>query len=171
MLVRGISTTFLVVRSILNRVRYTLLMLIGSLLLAAICFSVAEQKSLWDSVWWAVVSGWTVGYGDIFPVTTFGRLLAIVYIAWFNLLWIIVTAHVLAAVLVDKNAFTSEEQETMKATLLEIGQRLGVIDQARTTLPTAKEWAEAGHYTPQDDSAQDEGGNAFGVLGDDPGTN
>ncbi|HEX7154969.1 MAG TPA: ion transporter [Thermoanaerobaculia bacterium] len=35
-------------------------------------------KSLWDSFWWAMVTVTTIGYGDIFPVTVGGRLVAMV---------------------------------------------------------------------------------------------
>ncbi len=33
--------------------------------------------SYWDSIWWAIVTSTTIGYGDIFPVTTGGRVVAI----------------------------------------------------------------------------------------------
>jgi voltage-gated potassium channel len=37
-----------------------------------------EYASLWDGVWWAVVTVTTVGYGDLYPTTVQGRLIGIV---------------------------------------------------------------------------------------------
>lgn len=36
-----------------------------------------EYRGLWDSVWWALVTIFTVGYGDIRPITIGGRLVGI----------------------------------------------------------------------------------------------
>ncbi|MCK4297812.1 MAG: two pore domain potassium channel family protein, partial [Candidatus Marinimicrobia bacterium] len=38
----------------------------------------SEYTSFWDSIWWALVTVFTVGYGDIRPITFGGRMVAIV---------------------------------------------------------------------------------------------
>ena len=42
----------------------------------------SEIKTLEDALWWCVATVTTVGYGDIVPVTSLGRKVAIVYMGF-----------------------------------------------------------------------------------------
>ena len=46
----------------------------------------ADITKVGDALWWAVVTVATVGYGDYYPVTTFGRIIAVSGIGIFVLL-------------------------------------------------------------------------------------
>ena len=61
-----------------RRLRTILAALIFFIFLFGYLFYVSEPdvRSLGDGVWWALVTITTVGYGDITPVTTLGRVVA-----------------------------------------------------------------------------------------------
>lgn len=40
-------------------------------------FDTGDFHSVWDGIWWAVVTLTTVGYGDVYPTTIGGRIIAI----------------------------------------------------------------------------------------------
>jgi voltage-gated potassium channel Kch len=63
----------------------TLFTAVGSVaLLGAVGFHAAERgvnlhvRSFADSLWWSMVTMTTIGYGDVYPVTPWGRLIALV---------------------------------------------------------------------------------------------
>jgi len=68
--------------------------------------------SIWDALWWAVVTITTVGYGDVSPATTEGRLAAAVLmvlgIAFFSFLTATFTA-----------ALTTKKEESPEAKVVE----------------------------------------------------
>ena len=61
-----------------RRLRTILAALIFFILLFGYLFYVSEPdvRNLGDGIWWALVTITTVGYGDITPVTTLGRVVA-----------------------------------------------------------------------------------------------
>lgn len=91
---------------------YALLIVVCGLLYS----HVESGADFGDSIWWALVTASTVGYGDISPETGAGRFIAGVLISVMVLLVIpLITAHFASKLIVDNDAFHHDEQEELKA--------------------------------------------------------
>ena len=75
-----IRNLFVLLETLFNsrRLRTILAALIFFIFLFGYLFYVSEPdvRNLGDGIWWALVTITTVGYGDITPVTTLGRVVA-----------------------------------------------------------------------------------------------
>jgi voltage-gated potassium channel len=88
------------------------------IVVCAVLYDHFEEQTFGDSVWWAVVTASTVGYGDISPETWQARVMAGILISAMVLLVIpLITAHFASKLIVNNDAFHHEEQEELKANL------------------------------------------------------
>lgn len=60
-----------------NGLIYVLYLSVILILFSSTLFSVAEEISFSESLWWAIVTATTVGHGEIYPLTLTGRLAAV----------------------------------------------------------------------------------------------
>lgn len=56
---------------------YLLLLLVSSLLVSIVEPSGTALKNFGNALWWSIVTSTTVGYGDIYPVSVLGKILAV----------------------------------------------------------------------------------------------
>jgi voltage-gated potassium channel len=70
-------------------------------------------RSLWDGVWWAVVTMGTVGYGDIYPITAGGRAVGLILIFAGVGLMSLFTATI-ASIFVERKIKEGKGLETVK---------------------------------------------------------
>ena len=68
--VRNVVTATLLVREVL-------ICLVILIFLNGVLFSLVEGKDLGSSIYFAFITALTIGYGDITPVTTLGRIVAV----------------------------------------------------------------------------------------------
>ncbi|MEU8656788.1 potassium channel family protein [Actinoplanes philippinensis] len=97
-------------------------LLIAYSILIVVCGTLYNRfeagTSFGDSIWWAVVTASTVGYGDISPQSWQARVLAGILISVMVLLVIpLITAHFSSKLIVNNDAFRHEEQEELKENL------------------------------------------------------
>ncbi|MFN7129801.1 MAG: potassium channel family protein [Brevundimonas sp.] len=99
-----------------NTIGELLLLYLGLIIFAATAYAWAEAKPLGDALWWAVVTATTTGYGDQYPLTVAGRLVAAVLMHG-ALLFILplMIARVIGALIDDQDRFTDAEQREILA--------------------------------------------------------
>lgn len=103
--------------SVVNSPRKFLAVLVGNTVASSWTYSLLEDKGPIEGLWWGIVTGSTVGYGDFYPESTAGRGVG----AWLIVTTIIAvaigTAQLSSKLIVDHDAFTHEEQEELKKLL------------------------------------------------------
>jgi voltage-gated potassium channel len=139
-----------------NRIWLILAIYVASLIAAAATFAMLEDKSFGDGLWWATVTALTIGYGDLTPATSAGRIAGIVFgHFWIFVIIPMIIANIIMHVIEDKNLFSDEEQREVMQRLKNLEALVRVehatgrrADDVRVTLQVSE------LPTPADPSAE-----------------
>ena len=93
-----------------------------------------QHLSAWDGVWWAIVTVTTVGYGDTFPQTDAGRIIAIV-VMFVGIGFIAILTAAAAERFLREQRAERRELEGVEQRLDEVIARLAAMETREGTRP------------------------------------
>ncbi len=89
-----------------------------------------QDLSAWDGVWWAIVTVTTVGYGDTYPHTTAGRIIAIV-VMLVGIGFVAILTAAAAERFVQAQQEAQRERQDLAAHLDAVSRRLEALEGER----------------------------------------
>ncbi|AVD99322.1 hypothetical protein SEA_BILLNYE_148 [Streptomyces phage BillNye] len=95
-----------------NTTHMLVLTIIGTILVSSVVFSLTEGVSLFDGVYWSVVTMSTTGYGDLSPESIVGKAYTMLLMLW-SVFFLVpsAVAQIIMKFIHNRNEFTHEEQE------------------------------------------------------------
>jgi voltage-gated potassium channel len=100
--------------------------------ISAVLMTLTDKKNfpnIGDALWWAIQTITTVGYGDLVPTSTAGRLVAaLVMIVGIGFLTVITAAITSAFVESARHRIEGTRTDTLSSKLDQIGTRLDAIE-------------------------------------------
>ncbi len=119
------SRTARIVESTNNRILYKIFLSSTAVTIGALAFYMAELNvegtkvtNLSDAFWWAIVTVTTVGYGDVYPVTAAGKIVAtFLMITGIAILGVLIST--LGASLIESRMKKTDNENPIKRTIKE----------------------------------------------------
>lgn len=121
----------------LEGMKYAALVAAGTVVVGGAVFASVEKEqhlTTWDGVWWAVTTVTTVGYGDIYPKTDGGRIIAMA-IMLVGIGFVALLTAFIADRFVNQQKEAAAKEDQILAELSEIRNRLEELERADTHRP------------------------------------
>jgi hypothetical protein len=91
-------------RALVNAPHLLVLLVLAIWVGCSLTYAVLEDKGPIEGLWWGIVTGSTVGYGDFYPASTAGRAVGAVLIVSMLVFVPIAIGHVIANLVLDKES-------------------------------------------------------------------
>lgn len=123
------SSSFTMIRSVLGSVKYELLTALAFAMMiisfSAILMYYAERKAqpevfrnIGEGFWWAIITFTSVGYGDTYPITDFGKILTSAMVL-IGIITMTLPTAIVSGALIDKLQQQRKAKEVAEANLSE----------------------------------------------------
>lgn len=116
------------IRRLFNAPHLLVTAILAVWIICSMLYALIEDKGPIESLWWGVVTGSTVGYGDSYPASTAGRGVATFLIVMMLVLVPIAIGHVIANLVLDRNQFTHDEQVALAQSIDSVHERVDRVE-------------------------------------------
>jgi len=162
------------VKTLFNQPRRLVVAIVAVWVACSLAYALLEGEHPVQGLWWGVVTGSTVGYGDYYPSSVAGQVVAMLLIVAMLVMVPIAIGHVIAGFVVDRNAFTHDEQVALARSVSDLHERVALVE--RLVLASLQE--QHGHdwvaqrieeHRLADESQFDPHEQMLQLFGGDPG--